>query len=214
MPESQRLAAAAGKKAQLLRGAAGRHGVPSSSRTKKKARRIEDAPTNKNVWQLLCWTFIVAKTPPLRTVATPWAASVRAGDLATSPQLFHKAGFSRRNEGTRSKRPGQPMHEGHRRRGLYRNRAPSPSASGRGDGRAENLSTAAPATASRQSGRGPFPERKTRPLAGLGPRAAAGRLSGSVGSRRTGPIRRGAPAGSPAGCGRAGRPGIRTAARR
>jgi hypothetical protein len=56
---------------------------------KKKARRINDAPSNKNVWQLLVGTFIVVKRAWLQTAPLLDFSSLRAANIKMYQQLIH-----------------------------------------------------------------------------------------------------------------------------
>jgi hypothetical protein len=56
---------------------------------KKKARRINDAPSNKNVWQLLVGTFIVVKRARLQTAPLLDFSPLHAANIKIYQQLIH-----------------------------------------------------------------------------------------------------------------------------
>jgi hypothetical protein len=58
---------------------------------KKKARRINDAPSNKNVWQLLVGTFIVVKRAWLQTAPLLDFSSLQPANSKMYQQLIHKS---------------------------------------------------------------------------------------------------------------------------
>ena len=50
---------------------------------KKKARQTGDAPSNKNVWQLLRWTFIVAKATGRKAAPMLGFATLQCTNIKT-----------------------------------------------------------------------------------------------------------------------------------
>jgi hypothetical protein len=58
---------------------------------KKKARQTGDAPSNKKVWQLLCWAFIVAKSTPPKAAPMLDFASLHCANTEIRAQVIHKS---------------------------------------------------------------------------------------------------------------------------